>query len=286
MTLWTRMRAPRDPQAHDRPAVRGALADRAGAARPRQDVLPDRPRDRRLVGSVTGAELIGVSRDRFTRLARAGCLRPAHWYLNRYRALVWLYPADEVLAFAAAHPEWLTGRLPGRLRDRLADGTDLRARGWRDRRTAQLVAQAPDPWQEAAVWCALLGPGGAAGLLRDDGERSRLAALAPEFAPEPGRPGEVSAVPLTADDPEEVAAARLSLATALDRARTAGSRSRTACSRTACSRTVTRRGQRRPWPRSLSSRADGVPRGTGRGRHAAGRILRWSVRPGRPKGRP
>ncbi len=203
----------------------------------------------RLVGTVTGADLLGISRDRFTRLARAGCFRPARWYLNRYRALVWLYPVAEVTAFADENPGRLTGRLPEEVRERLDDGLDLRARGWRARRVGQLVERAPDAWHEAAVWVALLGPDQAADLLTDRHDRARLTEFRPSLLtdrpvsrtdeePSPG-------VPLTADDPEEIAAARSALAAALRRAE----RAEPAPAPPRRCGTVTRRGQRWPWPR-------------------------------------
>ncbi len=201
----------------------------------------------RLVGAVTGAELLGISRDRFVRLSKADCFRPARWYVNRYHAVVWLYLADEVTDFAAEHPDWMTGRLPEEVRERLDDGLDLRGRGWRARTVGQLVARAPDAWHEAAVWLALLGPDEAADLLPADPERSRLLEARPSLLS--GRPvgraaAEPADVPLTADDPEEITFARRSLTAALERAARGqeppdGS----------CCRTVTSRAQRWPWPR-------------------------------------
>ncbi|WP_435852336.1 DUF6397 family protein [Streptomyces sparsogenes] len=54
----------------------------------------------RVVGTAEGAELMGISPGRFTRLARGGFLTPVRFYVNRYRAVVWLYPAAELAAFA------------------------------------------------------------------------------------------------------------------------------------------------------------------------------------------
>lgn len=53
------------------------------------------------VGTAEGAALMQVSIPRFTRLARLGLVVPVHFYLNRYRAVVWLYPAEELRRFAA-----------------------------------------------------------------------------------------------------------------------------------------------------------------------------------------
>lgn len=63
-------------------------------------------------GHGRGAELMDISPGRFTRLARAGYLVPVRVYLNRYRAVVWLYLAEELRAFASSEPGLLTGRLP------------------------------------------------------------------------------------------------------------------------------------------------------------------------------
>jgi hypothetical protein len=100
----------------------------------------------RLVNTTEGAELLGVSRDRLLRLTRAGCVRPVRWYVNRYRALVWLYLARELREFAADSPALLAGRLPSAVRESAGDA-DQRPRGWRSRRVAQLVRDAKDPWE-------------------------------------------------------------------------------------------------------------------------------------------
>ncbi|MEU1626549.1 DUF6397 family protein [Streptomyces sp. NPDC020096] len=190
-----------------------------------EEGFPDALRDRlRLVGTVAGAELLGTSRDRFGKLARAGCFRPARWYVNRYQAMVWLYLAREVRDFAAAHGGLLAGRLPGELRARVEADGDLRARGWRARHVERLVADAEDAWQEAAVWAALLGPAEVARVVRDRRERDHLRELLPALPH--GRPGMYAARPvieaqLVADDPEEIVFGRLCLGHALERARAA-----------------------------------------------------------------
>ncbi|MCZ4099762.1 DUF6397 family protein [Streptomyces sp. H39-C1] len=187
--------------------------------------FPQALRDRlRVVGSGDGAELIGVSRDRFVKLAKGGFIRPVRWYVNRYRAVVWMYLADEIGQYARDHPEALHGRLPVTLRGALDDGADHRARGWRARRAGQLVRDAADAWEEAAVWAALLGTDGAAEVVPDLYERAYLRRLRSGLPP--GRPGEFASRELidaavTADHPDEIALARLSLAEALDRARQA-----------------------------------------------------------------
>jgi hypothetical protein len=230
---------------------------------------------------VTGSESLGITRDRFLKLARAGCFRPARWYVNQYRAVVWLYPGEEVAAFADEHPEWLTGRLPEEVRARLAEGLDLRAPGWRLRRAAQLASHAPDAWHEAAVWLALLGPEQAADLVADDAERLRLVVPRPTLLPdrpEDPRPPALDgppAVALTAQDPQEIAYARRSLSAALARARAANR----------CSRTVTQAGQRPKWPASLFSSRYRAPHGTARRQRGLRRALARSVRPDQSKGR-
>ncbi|GAA1888002.1 DUF6397 family protein [Streptantibioticus ferralitis] len=187
--------------------------------------FPDALRDRlRLVGTAAGAELLGTSRARFGKLARAGCFRPARWYVNRYQAVVWLYLASEVREFATAHGELLAGRLPAELRARVEADGDLRARGWRARRVERLVADADDAWQEAAVWAALLGPREVVRMVPDPSERDHLRELLPALPH--GRPGMHAAravieAQLVADDPEEVMFGRLCLGHALDRARAA-----------------------------------------------------------------
>ncbi len=76
-----------------------------------------------------------VPRARFTRLARLGLLVPVKFYVNRYRAVVWLYLADELRQFAAdeRNAALLKGRTPEGLRDQLTEGLDLRPRNWRGR---------------------------------------------------------------------------------------------------------------------------------------------------------
>lgn len=176
----------------------------------------------RLVTSGEAAELIGISRDRLVRLTRAGLIRPVRWYVNRYRALVWLYLAHELRSFADESPALLRGRLPAGLRESLDEGEDQRARGWRARRVAQLVRDAHDPWEEAAVWAALLGPEAVGDAVPDPYERARLCRIR-EALP-PGRPGPLAGPELvrsitTADHPDEITLALFALDAALHRAR-------------------------------------------------------------------
>lgn len=99
--------------------VGGALSGRRRVARGEVERLrraagfPDALRERvRTVGTAEGADLMDISPGRFTRLARAGYLVPVRFYLNRYRAVVWLYLAEELRAFASGEPGLLRGRLP------------------------------------------------------------------------------------------------------------------------------------------------------------------------------
>jgi hypothetical protein len=175
-----------------------------------------------VVGSVDGSELIGISRDRFAKLARGGLISPVRWYANRYRAVVWLYLADDVRRFARDHPGLLTGRLPADLREALSEGEDHRARSWRARRADGFLRQVLDTWSEAAVWAELLGPEATAQTVPDLYERTYLRRLRPGFPP--GGTGshavrEVVETTVVADHPDEIAAARARLTEALDRAR-------------------------------------------------------------------
>ena len=175
-----------------------------------------------LVNTTAGAELLGISRDRLLRLTRAGRLWPARWYVNRYRAVVWLYLAGELRDFATGNPALLAGRLPEALRAEVAEGPDLRPRCWRIRQVAHLVREAQDSWEEAAIWAALLGPEVVADAVPDPYERSRLRTIHPELPH--GRPGVLADAALvrrmtTADAPDEIATALLALSDALARAR-------------------------------------------------------------------
>jgi hypothetical protein len=70
----------------------------------------------RLVDGAAGARLLGVGTARFARLARGGCFSPVRFHLNRYRAVVWRYPAEELRLFAERWPELLRGPAPEGLR--------------------------------------------------------------------------------------------------------------------------------------------------------------------------
>ncbi|MFG3408299.1 DUF6397 family protein [Streptomyces sp. NPDC048142] len=188
-----------------------------------QPGFPDDLAERvRTVGTAEGAGLLNIAPARFTRLARAGCVSPVTFYLNRYRAVVWLYLADELAAFAAREPELLAGRTPPGMRTMLESGTDWRARNWRAQRIDRLLDRTPDPWARAAVQASALDPVQLAEVVDDPYERAYLVRVRPE--PVFGRPGSMAAREamgeLTpADDPDEILWRRVNLALELDRAR-------------------------------------------------------------------
>ncbi|MBD0708840.1 MULTISPECIES: DUF6397 family protein [unclassified Streptomyces] len=188
---------------------------------------PDFPaglRDRvRAIGTGEAAALLEITPERFTRLVRTGHLNPVRFSLNRYRAVVWTYLAEEVAEFGLLCPELLTGRLPRELRDRLAAGEDLRPRNWRARRLGVQLRATGDPWAKAAAIAALLDPVQVAEVVDDPYERHHLDRLRPP--PPPGVPARAESTRdlverlMRADDPDEILWHRLSLALALDEAR-------------------------------------------------------------------
>jgi hypothetical protein len=145
--------------------------------------FPDTLRERvRTVGTAGAAALMAISPGRFTRLARTGYVTPVTFYLNRYRAVVWLYLAAEVSALAMDVPALLTGRLPRPLGAALDAGEDRRPRNWRGRRAGQLLRESQDPWERAAVVGGLLGQAHLAEVVRDPYERAYLNCLRPDLA--------------------------------------------------------------------------------------------------------
>lgn len=84
--------------------------------------FPESLRERvKAVGTTEGAAVMEVPPGRFTRLARLGLVVPVTFYLNRYRAVVWQYLAEELRQFAAdeKNTRLLTARMPEGLRDQL-----------------------------------------------------------------------------------------------------------------------------------------------------------------------
>ncbi|MFE9098877.1 DUF6397 family protein [Streptomyces sp. NPDC007264] len=185
---------------------------------------PEALRERvRTVGTRDGAALMGVTPARFTRFARLGLLVPVNFYVNRYRAAVWLYLAEEVQQFAAGkeNAALLAGRMPGGLLDRLDAGLDLRPRNWRGRHLGLQLRQADDPWAKAAVMASLLDPVLVAEIVKDPCERAQLNRLRPTRAlPGADWPAaSVAARIMTAEDPDEIGWLRADLTQALVEAR-------------------------------------------------------------------
>ncbi|MEU8963591.1 DUF6397 family protein [Streptomyces sp. NPDC048491] len=183
--------------------------------------FPEGLRERvRTVGTAEGAELLGIAPGRFTRLARAGRFAPVRCYLNRYRAVVWLYLADELVELALRRPELLGGRHPEPDRDQ-----DWRPRNWRARRIAMLARQTDDQWELAAAVAGTLDSAHLAHIVPDPYERAHLRRLCPEtFRVHPESPtarGVIDALVL-ADEPDEIDWCRLRLVEALADARDQG----------------------------------------------------------------
>ncbi|MDX2681977.1 DUF6397 family protein [Streptomyces sp. NY05-11A] len=161
------------------------------------------------VGTGDAAAILDVPPARFTRLARVGLVVPVRFYLNRYRAVVWLYLAEELRQFATdkTNSSLLTGRTPETLRSRLAEGVDLRARNWRGRHLGFLLRQADGSWQHAGVLAGFLDPLHVAEIVRDPYERSYLNRFrpGPPAHSTPGTPGaQLVEKIMTADDPDEI----------------------------------------------------------------------------------
>ncbi|MDV9177933.1 DUF6397 family protein, partial [Streptomyces sp. W16] len=163
----------------------------------------------RTVGTTDGAALMEVTAARFTRLARLGLVVPVRFYLNRYRAVVWLYLAEELRQFATDknHTSLLNGRTPEGLRDQLQEGLDLRPRNWRGRHLGFLLREADGPWEHAGALSALLDPVQVAEIVQDPYERAHLNRFRPD-PPAHGAPGSPAAHLaeriMTADDPDEI----------------------------------------------------------------------------------
>ncbi|WP_371613298.1 DUF6397 family protein [Streptomyces clavifer] len=202
-----------------RPRIRREEIDRLRAT----EGFPETLRAKvRTAGTAESAELLGISPGRFTGLARIGCVSPVAFYLNRYRAVVWIYLVDELSAFAAKEPELLTGRSPVGMRALLEAGTDRRARNWRSRRSDRLLRRTQDPWIRAAVQASALDPVQLAEVVDDPYERAYLALVRPD--PVFGRQGSVSGREamghlMLADDPDEILWRRVNLGLELERAR-------------------------------------------------------------------
>ncbi|WP_371582187.1 DUF6397 family protein [Streptomyces sp. NBC_01314] len=176
------------------------------------------------VGSHTASQILGVPASRFMRLARLGLVTPVKYYLNRYRAVVWLYLASELRQFVAEekNARWLTGRMPEDLRRQLEAGLDLRPRNWRGRHLGFLLRQAEDPWRRAAAPAALLDPIQVAEIVQDPYERAHLNRHRParaDHGPPDSPAAQITAWIMTADDPDEIEWLRTNLRQSLVEAR-------------------------------------------------------------------
>ncbi|WP_406386028.1 DUF6397 family protein [Streptomyces sp. NBC_01618] len=204
-----------------RARVRREEVDRLRA----QDGFPEALRERlRTVGTAEGARLLGISPDRFTKLARAGCFPPITFYLNRYRSVVWLYLAEELAGFAAREPHLLVGKSPAWVRSRLDGGADHRAREWRSLRIERLLSRTEDPWARAAVLAGALDPVQLAEVVDDPYERAYLARVGsePVYGPTASPAArETMARLMQADEPDEMLWRRVGLIMELDNAREA-----------------------------------------------------------------
>jgi hypothetical protein len=213
----------------------GTVPDEAGGACrvPRAEIdrlraqpgFPEALRESvRAVGTAEGAALLGVPPTRFTRLARLGLVVPVRFYPNRYRAVVWLYLADELRQFAADRTNafLFTGRTPEALRSQLAAGVDLRPRNWRGRHLGFLLRQAREPWQRAGVLAGFLDPLRVAEIVTDPCERAHLNRFRPG-PPAHCAPGTPAAYLvekiMTAQDADEIDWLTYDLRRTLDEAR-------------------------------------------------------------------
>ncbi|QWB27141.1 MULTISPECIES: DUF6397 family protein [Streptomyces] len=191
-----------------------------------EDRFPEVLRERvATVGTSEGAGLLGVTPARFTSLARYGLLVPVRFYLNRYRAVVWLYLAEELRQFAAegSNARLLKGRTPAQIREGQKDGLDRRPRNWRGRQVGFLTRQdGHDAWAHAAAVAALLDPADVAEAVTDPYERAHLDLLRPRL-PAHGAPGSPAAeraeTLMTASEPDEVAWFLADLAHTMETAR-------------------------------------------------------------------
>ncbi|MCW8379867.1 DUF6397 family protein [Streptomyces justiciae] len=192
-----------------------------------EDDFPEAFQQRvRVVGTTEGADVMDIPVGRFTRLARLGVVAPVRFYLNRYRAVVWLYLAEELEQFAADERNTAllhARRTPEGMRGLLEEGVDLRPRNWRARHREFLLRVADGPWESAGALAAFLDPAQIAELVRDPYERSYLNRFRP-VPPNQGAPGTPAAHLteriMTADGPDEISRLRTELARAMEDART------------------------------------------------------------------
>ncbi|MEU9189690.1 DUF6397 family protein [Streptomyces sp. NPDC048484] len=190
-----------------------------------EEGFPEVLRERvKAVGTSEGAALMNITAARFTRFARLGLVVPVKYYLNRYRAVVWLYLAEELRQFAdnKEHAPLMNGRVPERLRDQLDAGLDLRARNWRGRHLGFALRQTEDPWARVAAVASLLDPIQVAEIVSDPYERAYMDRYRPDQDTHgaPDSPSaRITARIMTAVDPDEISWLRADLANGLEEAR-------------------------------------------------------------------
>ncbi|MGW1391375.1 DUF6397 family protein [Streptomyces nigra] len=178
-----------------------------------------------LVGTAEAARLLDIPAGRFTRLARLGLVVPTKWYLNRYRAVVWLYLAEDLRRFAADEenvPLLKARRMPEGPRALLDAGVDLRPRNWRGRHRGFLLRQSQDPWERAGAYAAFLDPVEIAEAVPYPYERSHLGRFrpGPPVAGAPGTPAaRIAERIMTAADADEIGLLRTELAALVREAR-------------------------------------------------------------------
>ncbi|MEU4346294.1 DUF6397 family protein [Streptomyces sp. NPDC023838] len=203
-----------------RPRVAQEEIERIRSAEGFPEVLRERVR---VVGTAEASQLLAVPAHRFTRLARGGHFTPVKCYLNRYRAVVWLYLAEELTDLALRHPQLLNDRqLPKETLARLGAGEDRRPRNWRGRRAAMLLQQTEDPWERAAGIASALDAAHLAEVVTDPYERAYLTRLRPEtvrVGPDSPAAREIIERLQLAQDPDEVLWYRMDLAQHLSLAR-------------------------------------------------------------------
>lgn len=216
-----RIRTVPDEGGGGRRVILRAEVDRLRAAEGFPQALLD---SLRTVGTREAAALMGVAGTRFTRFARLGLVTPVRFFVNRYRAVVWLYLADELRQFAAdeKNAPLMKGIMPAGLREQLDAGLDLRPRNWRGRHLGFLLRRAENPWERAGALAALLDPVQIAELVKDPYERAHLNRFRPGPPAQsvPGSPAaQLAARIATADDPDEIAWLRADLTQSLKEAR-------------------------------------------------------------------
>ncbi|WP_327405781.1 DUF6397 family protein [Streptomyces sp. NBC_01288] len=237
----------------------------------------------RTVGTTDGAALMDVTSARFTRLARLGLVVPVKFYLNRYRAVVWLYLAEELRQFAADknHTTLLNGRTPEGMRDQLREGLDLRSRNWRGRHLGFLLRQADGPWERAGALAALLDPVQVAEIVQDPYERAYLNRFRPD-PPAHGAPGSAATHLaeriMTAEDPDEIGWLRADLAQVLDEARGHRPAPRPTAA-PAAPRSTVERAAPRPTAELTQPRATAEPAGSPRTAEPVGPLASLSEHP-------